>query len=186
MSYIVGLTSLSGMVIWVLSASLRDFSSVQRIKEYTDYNKHEKDWEKPEPANKLWPLSGKIEAKNVRMRYREGLPLVLNGLTFSIKSCEKVGVVGRTGSGKSSLLLSILRIVEIETNTNEEGVLNPEGFIEIDGQRISDLGLHFVRKSLVIIPQDPFLFQGTLMRNVDPLGEFTKEEIGTALRTVRF
>lgn len=136
MSYIVSLTSLSGMVIWVLSATLRDFSSVQRIKEYTDYDKHERDWDKPEPGSKLWPRSGKIEAKNVCMRYREGLPLVLNGLSFSIKSCQKVGVVGRTGSGKSSLLLTILRIVELETTVGDDQD-HRGGSIEIDEQNIS-------------------------------------------------
>ena len=111
--------------------------------------------------------------------------MVLDGLSFSIAPNHKTGIVGRTGSGKSSLLLSILRIVEmdIESEGSSEDL---DSFIKIDGQKISDIGLHFLRKSLAIIPQDPFLFQGTLMKNVDPLGEFSKSDIISALKTVRF
>lgn len=88
-------------------------SSVQRLKEYIDSSDLEADWEKPVPSSNSWPQTGEVKGLNVKMRYRDGLPLVLNSLSFQIESKQKVGIVGRTGSGKSSLLLAIMRIVEI-------------------------------------------------------------------------
>lgn len=129
MSYIVGLTSLSGQLIWVMSSTLRDFSSVQRVKEYIEYDKHERDWDSPAPKNKNWPSQGRIKGENIKVRYRKGLPLVLRGLTFNIEPNQKIGIVGRTGSGKSTLLLSILRIIEMSEEFEADG----SSYLEIDG-----------------------------------------------------
>jgi len=100
------------------------------------------------PTN--WPELGKVEFENASMRYRPGLPLVVKDLTLTINGGEKVGVVGRTGSGKSSMMLLLFRIVELA-----------EGSLKIDDVNVGDIGLADLRKKLAIIPQEPFLFSGT-------------------------
>ena len=104
------------------------------------------------------------------MRYRKGLPLLLKGVDLDIKPGEKVGIVGRTGSGKSSLSLSLFRI-------NEASV----GAIKIDGKNIAEIGLGTLRSALTIIPQDPVLFSGTLRMNLDPFGKHTDRELWNSL-----
>eukprot|EP01118_Nematostelium_gracile_P010718 TRINITY_DN3735_c0_g1_i1.p1 TRINITY_DN3735_c0_g1~~TRINITY_DN3735_c0_g1_i1.p1 ORF type:complete len:273 (-),score=83.66 TRINITY_DN3735_c0_g1_i1:69-791(-) len=111
--------------------------------------------------------------QNVHLRYREGLDLVLRGLTFDIKPKQKIGVVGRTGAGKSSLMLALFRLVEVE-----------QGSITIDGVDISQIGLDDLRKKLSIIPQDPTLFNGTIRSNLDPFNEYSDREIWDVLTSV--
>lgn len=106
-----------------------------------------------------WPKEGAISFRNLSLRYREGLPLVLNGVSADIKPSEKIGVVGRTGAGKSSLMLALFRIVEYSG-----------GSIIIDGEDISQLGLRDLRSSLAIIPQEATLFSGTIRSNLTPFG----------------
>lgn len=108
--------------------------------------------------------------KNYQLRYRENLDLVLKGISFSVNGGEKVGIVGRTGAGKSSLTLGLFRIIEAAG-----------GSITIDGLDISELGLHSLRSRLTIIPQDPVLFSGNLRMNIDPLEMYSDAEIWTAL-----
>jgi len=103
-------------------------------------------------------------------RYREGLELVLKKISLEVKSCEKVGVVGRTGAGKSSLTLALFRLIE-----------PVHGTIHIDNVNISKLGLYDLRAKLSIIPQDPALFTGTLRLNLDPFNQHSDAEIWTAL-----
>merc|ERR1712127_496897 len=102
-----------------------------------------------------WPWKGGISFKNVSMKYNPSSPLVLNRVTLSVPPGSTLGVVGRTGSGKSSLLLTLFRIVEIES----------EGSIEIDGIDIRSVSIEKLRESLAIIPQDPVLFAGNLASN---------------------
>ena len=104
------------------------------------------------------------------MRYREGLELVLKGITFSVRTQEKIGIVGRTGAGKSSLTLSLFRIIEAAG-----------GKIVIDGLDVASLGLHSLRSRLTIIPQDPVLFSGSLRMNIDPFNSYSDDAIWTAL-----
>lgn len=106
-----------------------------------------------------WPSQGHLQFKNVHLRYRPTTELVLKGLSFEIEGGQKVGIVGRTGAGKSTISLSLARIVEIE-----------QGEILLDGLNLSDLQIDKVRESITIIPQDPTLFTGTLRFNVDPAG----------------
>lgn len=117
-----------------------------------------------------WPANGAIEFKNVCMRYRDGLPLVLNNVTFCIEPSEKIGIVGRTGSGKSSLGVSLFRLVQLA-----------DGEIVIDGINTADLSLRQLRSKLAIIPQDPVLFSGTLRFNLDPFSSYSDERIWEAL-----
>merc|ERR1712155_193486 len=121
-------------------------------------------------VNEDWPQRGHIQLTNLQMRYREGLPLVLKGVDLSIQSGEKVGIVGRTGSGKSSLTLSLFRISE-----------SSGGNIVIDDLNIANIGLGTLRSSLTIIPQDPVLFSGSLRMNLDPFGKHNDRELWNSL-----
>lgn len=108
---------------------------------------------------------------NVEMRYRTNLPLVLKGLSMHVSGGERVGIVGRTGAGKSSIVSTIFRLVEISG-----------GRITIDGIDIATIGLYDLRSRLAIIPQDPTLFHGTVRSNLDPFSEHSDLELWSALR----
>ncbi|KAI5807531.1 P-loop containing nucleoside triphosphate hydrolase protein [Peziza echinospora] len=118
-----------------------------------------------------WPEAGKIEFRKVQMRYRPGLQLVLKGVDLDIRGGERIGIVGRTGAGKSSVMSALFRLVELD-----------KGEIVIDGVNIKDLGLYDLRTKLAIIPQDPTLFRGTVRSNLDPFGNYTDEVLWAALR----
>jgi len=120
-----------------------------------------------------WPNNGVVEFKNVVMRYRPGLEPALKGISFSVKPNEKVGIVGRTGAGKSTLMLVLFRLIELA-----------EGQIVIDGVDISKIGLDKLRQSLAIIPQDPVLFSGSIRSNLDPFNYYTDDEVWNALEQV--
>ncbi|XP_076037140.1 ATP-binding cassette sub-family C member 5-like isoform X2 [Oratosquilla oratoria] len=117
-----------------------------------------------------WPCGGAISMKEVKMRYREDLPLVLHGINAEIRAGEKVGIIGRTGAGKSSLMSTLLRMAELDS-----------GSIIIDGIDISQVGLHTLRSAISVIPQDPVLFQGTIRYNLDPFDEHSDTKVWEAL-----
>ena len=121
-----------------------------------------------------WPDKGCLVFEDVCLRYREGLPLALKGLSFEVPAGKRCGVVGRTGAGKSTLSVALFRLVEVES-----------GRILLDGVDLGSLGLSDVRSRLSVIPQDPFLFAGTLRECVDPFGLATDESILESLRSVR-
>lgn len=114
------------------------------------------------------------------MRYREGLDPVLNNLTFTIQPGMRVGCVGRTGAGKSSILQALFRMTEIDESTNP----NEEIAIKLDGHAIRKLGLHTLRGGISMIPQIPFIFSGTILRNLDPLNEYTRESIMNVIQDI--
>lgn len=118
-----------------------------------------------------WPAGGAIDFKNVVMSYRPDLPPVLKGLSLNIGAGEKVGVVGRTGAGKSSIMQTLFRVVELTS-----------GSIEVDGIDISKIGLADLRKKIAIIPQDALLFNGTIRTNLDPFSEHQDAELYDALK----
>ncbi|XP_065919840.1 ATP-binding cassette sub-family C member 4-like [Dysidea avara] len=120
-----------------------------------------------------WPDKGVIDLHNTKFKYAIDYPYVLKSISFRIESCEKVGIVGRTGAGKSSLLSALFRLAE------------PEGVFEIDGIQITDIGLHDLRKKMSIIPQDPVLFSGTVRYNLDPFNELKDHQLWDALEEVQ-
>ncbi|XP_049538586.1 multidrug resistance-associated protein 1 isoform X10 [Anopheles darlingi] len=169
-SYALQITQTLNWLVRMTSDVETNIVAVERIKEYGE-TKQEAAWELPNSTlPREWPEHGMVEFKDFQVRYREGLELVLRGISFVVEGGEKVGIVGRTGAGKSSLTLALFRIIE-----------SAGGSIIIDGQDISKLGLHALRSRLTIIPQDPVLFSGTLRINLDPFNVHTDDEIWKAL-----
>ncbi len=122
-----------------------------------------------------WPQNGIVNVNNLSTRYSKDSPNVLHQISFTLNKFEKLGVVGRTGAGKSSLSLAFFRIILIS-----------EGYIEIDGVDVTTVSLHDLRSRLSIIPQDPVLFGGTVRSNLDPLEEHTDEKLWAVLKRVHF
>jgi ATP-binding cassette subfamily C (CFTR/MRP) protein 1 len=144
--------------------------AIERLQEYRGAPQ-EAPWNIPSRTPpKDWPQEGVVQFDHYQTRYREGLDLVLRNVTCTIQAGEKVGIVGRTGAGKSSLTLGLFRIVEAAG-----------GSIIVDGVDISKIGLHDVRGRLTIIPQDPVLFSGSLRVNLDPFGRYSDQSIWQAL-----
>ncbi|GJJ71378.1 ATP-binding cassette, subfamily C (CFTR/MRP), member 1 [Entomortierella parvispora] len=189
--------TLADHVVWSLRLYCRlvgSLVSVERVHEYTIKNT-----EAPLTTGvhlpESWPQHGQITFQNYSARYREGLDLVLKDVSFDVQPGAKVGVVGRTGAGKSSLTLALFRIIEAadsywakssDNSSNaspisEALVSGNGGSILIDGIDISTLGLADLRKHLSIIPQDPTLFAGSVRQNLDPFGEHDDQELWTAL-----
>ncbi|XP_004273705.2 ATP-binding cassette sub-family C member 4 isoform X1 [Orcinus orca] len=167
--------TLMGMFQWCVrqSAEVENMMiSVERVIEYTDLEK-EAPWEYQKRPPPSWPQEGVVVFDNVNFSYSLDGPLVLKHLTALIKSREKVGIVGRTGAGKSSLVAALFRLSE------------PEGKIWIDKILTTEIGLHDLRKKMSIIPQEPVLFTGTMRKNLDPFNEHTDEELWNALEEVQ-
>ena len=112
-------------------------------------------------------------------RYRHNLPIVLKNISFEVQENEKIGIVGRTASGKSTMTLGLLRILEICEHRNVE-----KGRLIMNKTDVSQIGLHFLRHEVAMIPQEPLLFSGTLIDNIDPLKKYTEEEMENSLRKV--
>lgn len=169
-SYAVQFTSILSWLIKVTSYLQYNFVSVERILEYSEVDQ-EADFEngRRQPPQD-WPRKGSINFIDYETRYRPGLDLVLKHFTCHMGHGEKIGIVGRTGAGKSSLTLAIFRIIEAT-----------HGEIEIDGVNIADVGLHQVRRRLTVIPQDPVLFSRSLRMNLDPFEEYEDDKIWECL-----
>ncbi|KAI5269184.1 Multidrug Resistance-Associated Protein 4 [Manis pentadactyla] len=167
--------TLMGMFQWCVRQSTEVENmmiSVERVSEYTELEK-EAAWEYEKRPPPTWPHEGVIVFDNVNFAYSLDGPLVLKHLTALIKSREKVGIVGRTGAGKSSLISALFRLSE------------PKGKIWIDKILTTEIGLHDLRKKMSIIPQEPVLFTGTMRKNLDPFNEHTDEELWNALEEVQ-
>uniref|UniRef100_A0A8C6JAL6 Canalicular multispecific organic anion transporter 1 n=1 Tax=Melopsittacus undulatus TaxID=13146 RepID=A0A8C6JAL6_MELUD len=174
---IVGLSVSSALNVtqtlnWLVRTSSEletNIVAVERVHEYTKV-KNEAPWVTEKRPPRGWPSKGEIRFVDYKVRYRPELELVLQGITCNIGSTEKVGVVGRTGAGKSSLTNCLFRVLEAAG-----------GMILIDEVDITTIGLHDLRRNLTIIPQDPVLFTGTLRMNLDPFDQYTDEEVWKAL-----
>uniref|UniRef100_A0A8B9FJB7 Canalicular multispecific organic anion transporter 2 n=1 Tax=Amazona collaria TaxID=241587 RepID=A0A8B9FJB7_9PSIT len=169
-SYALQVTLSLNWMVRMTSELETNIVAVERIKEYSE-TETEAPWviEGKSPPED-WPSKGELEFVNYSVRYRKGLDLVLKGLNLQVHGGEKIGIVGRTGAGKSSMTLCLFRILEAA-----------KGEIKIDGVKIAEIGLHDLRSRLTIIPQDPVLFSGTLRMNLDPFNKYSDEEIWKAL-----
>ncbi|XP_065392891.1 multidrug resistance-associated protein 1 isoform X2 [Macaca fascicularis] len=169
-SYSLQVTTYLNWLVRMSSEMETNIVAVERLKEYSETEK-EAPWQIQEtapPSN--WPQVGRVEFRNYCLRYREDLDFVLRHINVTINGGEKVGIVGRTGAGKSSLTLGLFRINE-----------SAEGEIIIDGINIARIGLHDLRFKITIIPQDPVLFSGSLRMNLDPFSQYSDEEVWTSL-----
>jgi ABC-type multidrug transport system fused ATPase/permease subunit len=170
LSYILSIVQMIQFTVRQLAEFENGMNATERLHYYGNFLEEEAPLHTVE-VRQSWPESGEIVFNDVQMRYREGLPLVLSGLTMHVKGGERIGVVGRTGAGKSSIMATLFRLVELSG-----------GSITIDGLDISTIGLHDLRSRLAIIPQDPTLFKGTIRSNLDPFNEHTDLELWSALR----
>lgn len=160
-------------VIWAIRYYTNlelNMNAAERIIEYANLPTEPQDGADPPAA---WPSEGRLEVTDLVVGYAPDLPPVLRGLSFRVERNERIGVVGRTGAGKSSLTLALFRFLEAR-----------EGSITIDGLQISKIKLHALRSRLAIIPQDPVLFSGTIRSNLDAFDEHTDAELHDALQRV--
>jgi ABC-type multidrug transport system fused ATPase/permease subunit len=170
LSYILAIVQMLQFTIRQLAEVENNMNATERIHYYGT----QLDKEAPLHLAKLdpnWPQTGHISFSNVQMRYRDGLPLILRGLNMEVRGGERIGIVGRTGAGKSSIVSTLFRLTELSG-----------GCIKIDDVDIATIGLHDLRSRLAIIPQDPTLFRGTIRSNLDPFNEHTDLELWSALR----
>jgi ABC-type multidrug transport system fused ATPase/permease subunit len=175
LSYSIEVTSYLKYGVQMIARLEADMSSVERILYYTDKIEPEAADIIPEkdPQSGTWPIKGEIEFSHASMRYRDG-PLVLKDLSLTVKGGEKIGVCGRTGSGKSSLMIALFRISELEDG----------GFVNIDGVNIGEIGTAALRLNISIIPQDPVMFSNTIRYNIDPFAEKSDDELWAVLKKV--
>ncbi|KAF9164997.1 Canalicular multispecific organic anion transporter 2 [Actinomortierella ambigua] len=205
LSYAVNITATINYLVRYVSEIQNSMANLERIYEYS-----EKPTEAPATSAEMgaaeedrhlldkWPQQGRIQFVNYSTRYRQGLDLVLRDVSFEAQPGEKIGIVGRTGAGKSSLTLALFRIVEAANSywakaseqpreaQGRDHQLSPDeevegGAIVIDGVDISTIGLNDLRRHLSIIPQEPILFAGTLRENLDPFGERLDVDLWEAL-----
>ncbi|CAK7197677.1 ATP-binding cassette transporter yor1 [Sporothrix eucalyptigena] len=170
LSYILAIVQMIQFTVRQLAEVENGMNAVERLQYYGQQLEEEAPLHTID-VRKSWPERGEIVFNNVEMRYREGLPLVLRGLSIHVQGGERIGIVGRTGAGKSSIMSTLFRLVEISG-----------GRISIDGIDIATIGLHDLRSRLAIIPQDPTLFRGTVRSNLDPFNEHNDLELWSALR----
>ncbi|CUM66631.1 uncharacterized protein PRCAT00004303001 [Priceomyces carsonii] len=173
LSYAIELVLMLFMFIRTYSEVENIMNSVERLTQYA--------YELPQEASytlgdivpdKTWPQKGCIKFDLVSLAYRPGLPLALKDVSVNIKGGEKIGICGRTGAGKSTIMNAIYRILELSS-----------GVLKIDGVDISKLGLHMLRSKLTIIPQESVLFRGTIRKNLDPFGEYSDIHLWNFLKT---
>ncbi|KAG8870466.1 hypothetical protein FRB97_009732 [Tulasnella sp. 331] len=174
LTYCMSLSAMFGAVTRQSAEVENNMNAVERVVHYTqdDLIEQEAAYELPEtkPAED-WPRGGSLQFRDVVMKYRPNLPPVLHDISLDVRAGEKIGVVGRTGAGKSSLMIALYRIVELSG-----------GSIWLDGVDISTLGLFELRSKISIIPQDPLLFSGTIRSNLDPFSRFDDAKLYDALR----
>ncbi|KAK7542528.1 ABC multidrug transporter-like protein [Phyllosticta citribraziliensis] len=170
LSYILSIVQMFQFSVRQLAEVENNMNATERVHYYGSALEQEAP-QKLAPVRESWPESGEINFDNVQMRYRDGLPLVLRGLSMHVRPGERIGIVGRTGAGKSTIMSTLFRLVELSG-----------GKITIDGVDIATIGLADLRSRLAIIPQDPTLFRGTIRSNLDPFNEHSDLELWNALR----
>ena len=176
LTYAISFTEDALWLVRYYSEVEMNMNSVERLKEYMDIDQEEY----VPHYNKIiqtppveWPQDGRIEVNNLSLRYAPKLPRVIKNVSFIVDPRSKVGIVGRTGAGKSTIITALFRFLDPET-----------GYIKIDNYDISSIDLNRLRRAITIIPQDPTLFTGTIKSNLDPYDEYSDEAIFAALRRV--
>jgi ABC-type multidrug transport system fused ATPase/permease subunit len=171
LSYAMSVTQTLNWMVRMSSQLETDIVAIERVEEYTttDVEKPAVEGHRPAPE---WPLKGEVAFENYGVRYRDGLEMVLQNISANVRGSEKIGIVGRTGAGKSSLTLALFRLLEPAT-----------GRIVIDGEDITGMGLEDLRSRLTIMPQDAVLFSGTVRRNLDPFDRAADADLWRALET---
>lgn len=173
LSYAIAFSESALWIVRLYANVEMNMNSVERLQEYLDVEQ--------EPAYEIteteppasWPERGAISVKDVSLRYAPELPRVIKNVTFEVEQCHKIGIVGRTGAGKSTIITAFFRFIDPET-----------GSIHIDDIDITKIGLKNLRQAITIIPQDPTLFTGTIRSNLDPFNQYTDEQIFEALKRV--
>jgi ATP-binding cassette, subfamily C (CFTR/MRP), member 1 len=164
----------TGALKWLILISVQlgsTMAHVQRVCAFSSISQEDELHKEDVPES--WPEKPTITFENVNLKYNPKGIDVLKNVTFEIKEGEKIGVVGRTGAGKSSLLIALLRLFEIE-----------KGNIVVSGRDLRTVGLHDLRHRISIIPQDPFLVMGTIRQNLDPFGAYNDHQIWEVLEMV--
>lgn len=176
LAYALEMTMFLKHMVNMIATAEAQFNSVERLEYYANNLESEDSRRevKVVPAEGKWPVDGKVVFDDVKMRYRDGLPLALQGVSFEVAPGSTVGIVGRTGSGKSSLLVALCRGREIEGGT-----------ISVDGIDVSEIPLSSLRSNISLIPQDPFCFSGTIRFNMDPFNRHDDASIMNALRSAQ-
>jgi ABC-type multidrug transport system fused ATPase/permease subunit len=173
-SYVLAIVQMTQLLIRQFAELETSMNSTERLDFYgtcLDQEEKEDPSSPPVQVDSSWPQNGAIDFDNAQMRYREGLPLVLKGLDLKVAGGESIGIVGRTGAGKSSIMTALFRLTDLAA-----------GKIKIDGVDISKVPCHDLRSRLSIIPQDPTLFQGTIRSNLDPFNKHPDLTLWSALR----
>ncbi|XP_053697505.1 ATP-binding cassette sub-family C member 10 [Sabethes cyaneus] len=168
-SYALSITGLLSGLLNAVSETEQEFVAVERVNQYCELER-EVNYEGSADPPFGWPYQGVVIFDHVGLRYREHLPYAVKGISLHISSCERIGIVGRTGAGKSSVLASMLRVVSLS-----------QGTVTIDNVNIATLPLDVVRSRIAVISQDPFLFNGTIRENLDPRGLHLDSEIWEAI-----
>ncbi|SCV05082.1 LANO_0G18074g1_1 [Lachancea nothofagi CBS 11611] len=172
LTYAISFTEGALWLVRLYSTAEMTMNSVERLKEYMDVEQepHFQGTHNPPPE---WPSQGKIEVNDLSLRYAPKLPKVIKNVSFTVDPNCKVGIVGRTGAGKSTIITALFRFLDPES-----------GHIKIDNVDITTIELKRLRQSITIIPQDPTLFTGTVKSNLDPYDEYTDKQIFEALKRV--
>lgn len=172
-SYLFPIPGTTNQVIKNLAGLENSMVSVERVKSYTEIPPEKSFSTDQDIKSPNWPRIPTIRFNNVYMKYRPNTELILKGISFEVPSGSRLGIAGRTGSGKSSMFVSLLRIVELHG-----------GSIVIDGIDIAKLGLKKLRENITLIPQDPLVFKGTIKENLDPFGRVHKKVLEKAIDDV--
>lgn len=174
LSYSLTVTRTFYRIVTYFSSMETSLVSVERIEEFSRISQEAPcRYDKPRVSHS-WPTEGKIEFRNVKMRYRENLDYAIKNFSHTFEAGKKTAIVGRSGSGKSTIIQCLLRAVELT-----------KGSILIDGVDISQIGLHELRERIAIIPQHPFIFYGSVRFNIDPHNCYSDRDIWEALDKVR-